>query len=73
MPESTSTLSRLIDPASIAITVVLIVSLVVRGLASVAGPRFAPLVRALNWLVVPLLVAFGVVVVYRLVQLSTAR
>ncbi len=65
--------SYLVDVASIAVTVLLIVCLIVREVAAVAGPRFAPLVRGLGRLILPLLIAFGIVVVYRLALLANAR
>ena len=63
----------MVDLASIAVTVLLIVCLIVRELAAVAGPRYASLARRLGWVIPPLLIAFGVVVVYRLVLLANTR
>lgn len=47
----------------------LIMFLIQRELASVAGPRFRPLNRALTVVIAPLLVVFVAIVISRLVAL----
>ncbi|MBO0885454.1 MAG: hypothetical protein J2P17_34985 [Mycobacterium sp.] len=63
------TSSPLVDPASVAITLAFLVSLVARELCAVGSPRMQAVARVLSVSIVPLAIAFAVVVAYRVLAL----